>query len=377
MWEPHLMVGSEHEHEGFTHKVTDDMAEHLEGCFTYMESVVGGWTAPKLWLSEIRCPINIGPVDEEGTADVIAVLVDEQGLCTIHVFDLKYGRGVRVSAPGNEQLLMYALGVVQLLGGPMFRLRIKAVLMHIMQPRVSDGFTVWELDAQGMSDWTAALATAAAEALDPERRTFRPSEKACRWCPLSGSCAAQAQATIEKIAPGYDINLQGVGGMRVQPEREVVNKPHLLSAHQLATLLLDADFLIDTIKGWRAYARECILRGERIPGWSLDEREGNSRWQDNDEAQIAQYLKGLGMPHDEVWREQAPKLATLTEARGYAKRTTKNDPAQRALILKTIDDMTTKTTGETVLVQDSEVRGSPIQAGASLSETIGFKVNNK
>ena len=43
---------------------------------------------------------------KRGTADAVVLLRDEM----VVVVDLKYGRGVKVMADDNPQLLMYALG---------------------------------------------------------------------------------------------------------------------------------------------------------------------------------------------------------------------------------------------------------------------------
>lgn len=61
-----------------------------------------------------------------GTGDVI-IISDT----TLHIIDLKYGKGVPVSARDNEQLRLYALGSVKLYGDIY---DIDSVVMHIGQP---------------------------------------------------------------------------------------------------------------------------------------------------------------------------------------------------------------------------------------------------
>lgn len=71
-----------------------------------------------------------------GTGDLVIV-----GTGTLHVIDLKYGRGVIVSAERNPQMMLYALGALSLFE---MLYDIDKVSMTIIQPRV-DNFSTYEL----------------------------------------------------------------------------------------------------------------------------------------------------------------------------------------------------------------------------------------
>ncbi len=79
-----------------------------------------------------------------GTGDVI-IISDT----TLHIIDLKYGKGVPVSARGNEQLRLYALGSVKLYGDIY---DIDSVVMHIGQPRL-DSFSHEEISLEDLEAW--------------------------------------------------------------------------------------------------------------------------------------------------------------------------------------------------------------------------------
>src|SRR5690606_5674598 len=83
-----------------------------------------------------------------GTCDMVIV----KGK-TLWIRDLKFGRGVRVFAEGNEQLLLYAGAAVDefdALG------EIEKVVMCIDQPRLNH-FDKWELSLKEASDLLADL----------------------------------------------------------------------------------------------------------------------------------------------------------------------------------------------------------------------------
>ena len=69
-----------------------------------------------------------------GTAD--AIVLHRR---TLHVIDLKYGRGVRVDASNNPQLLLYALGAMALVAD---FVDVRQVVLTIYQPRLDHVSTV-------------------------------------------------------------------------------------------------------------------------------------------------------------------------------------------------------------------------------------------
>ena len=78
----------------------------------------------------------IGVPDSFGTADAIILAGD-----TIKICDLKTGRGVKVDAEENEQLMLYALGALEVFGLVGDFKRAKLV---IVQPRLGN-ISEWEV----------------------------------------------------------------------------------------------------------------------------------------------------------------------------------------------------------------------------------------
>jgi hypothetical protein len=86
-----------------------------------------------------------GEEDAEGTGDAVILRGDE-----IIVIDLKFGRGVEVSAIDNPQLMLYGLGALEkfgLLGD------FKRVRMVISQPRITAAPSEFVMDVPALVEW--------------------------------------------------------------------------------------------------------------------------------------------------------------------------------------------------------------------------------
>ena len=66
-----------------------------------------------------------------------------EGTNILNIIDLKYGKGVRVEAKDNTQLMMYALGVLRSLS-PKRQAEIETIKMHIAQVRLGN-YEVFEM----------------------------------------------------------------------------------------------------------------------------------------------------------------------------------------------------------------------------------------
>ena len=79
-----------------------------------------------------------------GTGDILVV-----GNGTLYVGDLKYGKGIVVSAEKNPQMMLYALGALSLFE---MLYDIDTVVMSIIQPRV-DNFSTYEITVVELLTW--------------------------------------------------------------------------------------------------------------------------------------------------------------------------------------------------------------------------------
>lgn len=126
-----------------------------------------------------------------GTSDTVIVAPT-----AVHIVDLKYGKGIEVSAQGNPQLRLYALGALDAYGDLLGD--TETVAMTVYQPRINNVDTA-TMSPEEIRAWRSEIVIPAARlALGPlEQAPFGPSEAACRWCPLAGACRARAEYIAE------------------------------------------------------------------------------------------------------------------------------------------------------------------------------------
>ena len=112
-------------------EVSGDMAGHVEAALDVIHSYVGPEGA-SIIDSEQRLPIShlTGEIDAYGTADVVVLSGG-----ALHVFDLKYGKGVFVNAVENKQLRIYALAALEVY--ETFE-EIHTVISVVLQPRMDN-----------------------------------------------------------------------------------------------------------------------------------------------------------------------------------------------------------------------------------------------
>lgn len=164
-----------------------EMEKYAEG---YADHV---WQA---WQTALNAPGALPPViaveqrldfsrwvpEGFGTGDAVVM-----GAGMLKVIDLKYGKGVRVSAIGNPQMRMYALGALTALGD---FYRPKKVQMTIWQPRIGN-VSVDRVDTEELLDWADNILRPSAM-LAWRGAGHRVAGKWCRFCKCAPSCPVKA-----------------------------------------------------------------------------------------------------------------------------------------------------------------------------------------
>lgn len=212
---------------------------------------------------ERRVDITDFAPDSFGSVDV--TLVSDK---TIHIIDLKYGAGVRVSADMNEQMLMYALGTLKALGVLKAAVsdRITKIKMTIAQVRL-DHYYTFEMSKSDLLDWAEkVLKPAAKEAIQGKGKQVVGSW--CKFCPVKAQCRAQCDAILADFEE--------------KPE------PLLLSDEEIVDLIGK----IDTYKSWiesvNKYVYDRAIQGHKWEGYKLV--AGRTRQVIKDEAKVRQAL---------------------------------------------------------------------------------------
>ena len=203
--------------------------------------------------------------DGYGTGD--AVIVADG---TLHVVDFKYGTGVPVSAEGNSQMRLYALGALDMFGE---LYDIDTVVMTIYQPRLAS-ISTDTISKTDLLDWAEnTLRPLADQAYKGEGDLNAGSW--CRFCKLRNTCRKRAEANLAMAQ--HDFKL-----------------PPTLSDEEIAVMLDKLDDLISWAGDVKEYALNAALHGTRFHGWKLVEGRSNRRY--TDETAVAQIVSGTG--HD-------------------------------------------------------------------------------
>ncbi|KZS48101.1 hypothetical protein AWU65_20305 [Paenibacillus glucanolyticus] len=197
-------------------------------------------------LFEERVDFSEWVPDGYGTGDVV-IISDWM----LDVIDLKYGKGVPVSAIGNPQLRLYGLGAW---ANWNYLYSINEVSMTIVQPRL-DSVSTDTLLLDELLEWALDVVTPAAALADAGEGEYKPGSH-CRWCKVKGNCRARADENMKALA--YEFQ-----------------DPALLSMDEIGSVLFVAEQLKVWAKDVEEYAFEQAKSGARIPSWKLVEGRSN------------------------------------------------------------------------------------------------------
>jgi hypothetical protein len=264
------------EGEGWAFEVDDEMVVAVQEYVDWCNELPGDH------FVEVRVDIShLCPDEDEdgfplepqgGTSDHIAVHQGE-----MWVTDLKYGKGVQVFAKNNLQGVNYASGSLKHVD-PFDD--VHTIHIRICQPRLNHR-DVWTISRQELLDLCAHIKRQNERALQPNP-PFGPTEKACRFCKVSGRCRAQAEYLSKGRALGFEVIETGFDG---ETELQYVD-PVLLSDEEL----VDAWRKIPMINNRAtAIAREMLRmmgHGHALPGVKLVEIDKHRKFADKRQAEL-------------------------------------------------------------------------------------------
>lgn len=229
----------------------------------------------------IEARLKLSEFIPEGFGSSDAVLIYGS---TLEVFDLKYGKGVKVEAEENAQMMCYALGAYC---GPAEAYDIGRVRMNIIQPRLRHE-SCWEVSAAELLHWAYNELAPAAKLAFQGKGEQKPGEH-CRFCKVAAQCKALADYTL-----------------RITQKQD---EPGLMTLQEIAALLPH----FSTIKSWissvEEYALEAALEGDEVPGYKVV--EGRSIRKISNVAEAMARLEGNGIPAENYLKPA--ELKTITD----------------------------------------------------------------
>lgn len=293
---------------------SEELLQHVE---EYVDLVAERINAAKArsknptFMFEERLDLTEYVPESFGTGDVILF---SGGV--LEIIDLKFGKGIEVSAENNSQLRLYGLGALSL-----FDLieDVDEVIMTIIQPRL-DNVSSEILTAEELRAWGTDYVKPKAEMAWNGEGEFVPGDH-CRFCKIKHTCRARADKQLNV------------------PHK--LKDPNLLTPEEVADILFQADELKKWAGDVQEYALEKAQNGTEFEGWKVVEGRSTRKYSDD-----AAVLEKLSKSYD-VSQITETKLLTISKLEGTIGKKT---------VSEKIGDLVLKPPGKPTLVPESDKR---------------------
>jgi Protein of unknown function (DUF2800) len=236
--------------------------EMLAYCEDYATYVLETFSAAKAHTSDavliLEQKVNLTEWVPDGFGTTDANIIADS---TLDIVDLKYGKGVSVTAVENRQMMIYALGALREFD---YLYDLQTVRMTIYQPRIQN-ISTWELSVEDLKKWAETELKPRAKMAFEGEGEFTPGSH-CMFCRAKAVCKANAAYNLE--IEEYDY--------RQSP---------LLSDDEIADILTRADRFKKWLKSVEENALQLAVQGKRWPGFKLVEGRSNRVYSDKSEVE--------------------------------------------------------------------------------------------
>lgn len=260
---------------------TDEMDKTSDLYLEHLVEKAMSYPATPSVMAEVQVDFAEYVPEGFGTCDCIMIGGD-----TLNITDYKHGKGVPVSAEGNPQMRLYALGALKRYA-PVYGNNIKKVCMTIDQPRIQDEPSTETITVEELRAWGESIKPIAAKAY-MGLGEFKPGEH-CRFCRGKAKCKARADqnTTLEEFKNCVPQN----------GEKPPLFGQGILTNEEIGDLLVRGKELVKWYKDLEEYALNALLNGGCIPGWKAVAGRSNRTFTDTDAslnaAMAAGYDKSL------------------------------------------------------------------------------------
>ena len=296
----------------------DEMMGYTDDYMDYVKAAALSFPAEPTVAIEKKVDISEYVPECFGTADCLLI-----GGGVIHVIDFKYGKSPsgRVEAENNLQMQLYALGAWT---ASRMLYRVDRIRMSIVQPRLPDGITEWEIPLEKLLETGEWIRERAQLAWKGEGE-YHPDEKTCRFCRAKSRCRARAEKNIE---------------MAFAPAKGKL--PPLISNEEMGKYLLQGQDVAKWLSDLQDCALQECLAGRDVPGWKAVEGRSTRKWTDMDAA-FGRLIES-GINAAVLWERKPVTLAQIEKIVG------KKDFAE------CVGEYVVKEPGKPALVQESDNR---------------------
>ena len=239
---PEVLEAQYAEHRGndfYSDEAENVTDEYVDFCIETIESVRASCPDP-LILVEHRLDFSEYVPDGFGTGDLVIVA---DGV--LEIADFKGGRGVRVEADHNSQLMLYGLGAL-LEFDPLYD--IKTVRITIVQPRLNN-ISTYETTAEELVRWAKTEVRPKALLAAKGEGEFCAGEW-CRFCKARYTCRKRSEYHMRLAECDF-------------------KQPDLLTDEEILDILPVAESLNNWVQDLISYATQQAVNGKDWPGYKL------------------------------------------------------------------------------------------------------------
>ena len=209
---------------------------------------------------------------------------------TLYVIDMKFGKGIEVSALENPQMMCYALGALELFDGIY---DINSVCMTIFQPR-RENISTYTIGKDELLAWAENTLKPTAELAMKGEGDFKAGEH-CQFCRVKATCRKRAEYSLELAR--YDFEM-----------------PAMLDNNEISAILAKADQLVSWVTDIKEYALGQALNGTEYPDWKLVEGRSNRKY--TDEKAVADAVTSASF---DPYEHKVLGVTAMTRLHGKAK----------------------------------------------------------
>ena len=271
--------------------VDEEMVEHVQ---RYVD-IVRGLGGELMVEQRVDFSRWIGVDGSFGTSDAVVIWPDQR---EVAIIDLKYGRGVAVSAEENEQEMLYACGTLDLLALAYDVEDDWQVRLMIVQPRIGN-VSEWTLTVAQLKDFAARASVAARHAMHQfegkAEPKLTPGEKQCRFCRAKAVCPALAAEVRDVVS---------AGAATADDFSDLTQVEAAVTAADTDEWLSGAMQKVDLVEQWckavRAETERRLLAGQEVPGFKLVQgKRGARAWVNPEQAEEA--LKAMRLKVEQMY----------------------------------------------------------------------------
>ena len=270
-------------------------------------------------------------IEIERNIDLSEYIPEGKGLCdcniiadnVLEVIDLKYGKGVQVSAVKNKQLMLYGLGALRYYE---MHYDIKIVRLTIVQPRLNS-ISSWDISVEELLQWANTELKEKARMAFDGLGDITPGPW-CKFCSIKNKC--------KKLA-NENLKIEKFGQQR----------PELLNDEEIAEIISRAPLLVEWANSIHEYALEQALTNNKVwPGFKLVEGISRRKWFDEEKAGDMILKRMPAYDENDIFKSKLKSITDIEKLIGKKK------------FNESFSDLVIKPQGKPTLVSESDKRPS-------------------